>query len=350
MTGDDQMTPLERAAAFREGKGVDRIQCVSHLGEHAAFLTGVPVYEYLHSSRLMAEAQARAYEVYGQDGVSLGPDLFGLAEALGVELLYSESERPQPARPVIGKPEEGFSLEPANPEKDGRLPLYLEALEILRDRIGGKVPIGTGISGPLTTAALLRGPEEFMMDLTAAPEFVHGLMEFAVENILLYMRAARRRGFSCSMGDPMAAADLIGRDLFRTFVKPCLKTISDEVRAETGSGPSLHICGDTLPILEDIAEAGIKSFKVDERVDLLEARKQVGHVLGLAGNVSPVRVLLRGTPLDVMAAARECIRQAHDSPKGFVLSAGCSVPVETPPENIRAMMQAARTYGTFTGR
>ena len=343
----DEMTPLERIEAFKQGRDIDRIPCVSHLGEHAAVLVNVSVQEYLHSPLIMADAQARAFEIYGQDGVSLGPDLFGLIEALGVRLSYSATERPQAANSVIKNPDNWGSLEPANPEKDGRLPSYLEALEILRERIGDKVPIRTGISGPFTTAALLRGSETFMIDVNRAPEFVHKLMGFAVENILLYMRAAHKRGISCSMGDPMAAVDLIGPDLFRTFVKPYLKAISDTVHAETGSYPSLHICGDTLPILKDIAETGVKSFKLDERVDFLKAKTSVGKVMCLAGNVSPVHVLLNGSPSDVITASRECIRKAHDSPKGFVLSAGCSVPIATSPENIQAMMFAAKKYGSF---
>jgi uroporphyrinogen decarboxylase len=32
---------------------------------------------------------------------------------------------------------------------------------------------------------------------------------------------------------------------------------------------------------------------------------------------------------------------------GFILGSGCEIPIETPPENIDALIQAARKYGRF---
>jgi len=343
----DEMTPLERAKALKQGHPVDRIPCVSHLGEHAAGLIGIPVHEYLHSSELMAKAQITAFRVYRQDGVTVGPDLFGLAEALGVKLSYSANERPQVVCPIVRHIEEVKNLEPPDPEKVGRLPLYLEALERIREKIGNEVVIGTGISGPFTTGAFLRGTEPFMKDLVRNPELAQTLLKLSVRSIIRYMDAALFRGFSCSMGEPLAAGNIIGPDLFREFLKPCLKEIADWYKNRTGSGPSLHICGDTRLILQDIVDTGIKSFKLDETVGLQEAKEAIGNRMALAGNVPPVKVLLRGSTKVIEDAVKSCIRKGHDTPKGYVLSAGCSVPVETPPENIISMMNAVRKYGRY---
>ena len=40
----------------------------------------------------------------------------------------------------------------------------------------------------------------------------------------------------------------------------------------------------------------------------------------------------------MVAAGRTC-------PKGFVAATGCEVPVETPPENVRAFVRAAKQAG-----
>jgi uroporphyrinogen decarboxylase len=58
-----------------------------------------------------------------------------------------------------------------------------------------------------------------------------------------------------------------------------------------------------------------------------------------------VEVLRYGSTEQVTAAARECIRQAYDNPRGFVLGSGCSLALDTPPRNVLAMMDAARVYG-----
>lgn len=39
----DQMTPLERMAAFARGMEIDRLPCAPIIGEHACRLTGVTV-------------------------------------------------------------------------------------------------------------------------------------------------------------------------------------------------------------------------------------------------------------------------------------------------------------------
>lgn len=57
--------------------------------------------------------------------------------------------------------------------------------------------------------------------------------------------------------------------------------------------------------------------------------------------------LMRGAWDQVLAEARECIRKAYGSPKGCILSSGCSLPLDTLPDHIIALMNAARAYGRF---
>ena len=63
------------------------------------------------------------------------------------------------------------------------------------------------------------------------------------------------------------------------------------------------------------------------------------------GNVPPSEIMLQGTPAQVRAAVRDCVRKAHDNPKGLVVASGCSLPVETPFANIDAMLGAVREIG-----
>jgi len=50
-------------------------------------------------------------------------------------------------------------------------------------------------------------------------------------------------------------------------------------------------------------------------------------------------------PEAVDAEVKEILAKAGKNPCGFVLASGCEVPIETSPENIFAMMNAARKYG-----
>lgn len=111
------------------------------------------------------------------------------------------------------------------------------------------------------------------------------------------------------------------------------------------NAPSIHVCGFTKDRWQDIVDTGISSFSVDNCEDMKELKLQFGNEIGIVGNVSPVDVLRNGTCEEVVYEIKKCILQAGDSPKGFTLSPGCTVPINTPRENIIAMMNAASIYG-----
>jgi hypothetical protein len=73
-------------------------------------------------------------------------------------------------------------------------------------------------------------------------------------------------------------------------------------------------------------------------VSLKAAKTRVGHRVCLMGNLHPVELLWRGSPAGVASAAALAI--ADTSGRGFILGSGCEVPVGTPRENIKTMIQA----------
>ena len=72
-----------------------------------------------------------------------------------------------------------------------------------------------------------------------------------------------------------------------------------------------------------------------------DGRAAMGERQVLLGNLNPVKVLLNGTPADVLAGVTECHRQA--GPR-FIVGAGCEIPRGTPEENVRVMAEYARTH------
>jgi hypothetical protein len=57
--------------------------------------------------------------------------------------------------------------------------------------------------------------------------------------------------------------------------------------------------------------------------------------------VDPVATLRNGTPESIRAAVAECHRQAGSA---YIVGAGCEVPRDTPPENVLALRDYARSY------
>jgi uroporphyrinogen decarboxylase len=96
-----------------------------------------------------------------------------------------------------------------------------------------------------------------------------------------------------------------------------------------------------------MADTGAGVLSLDNVIDLAEAKAAVGDRIIVSGNVRPTETMFLGTPETVEENVKECLRKAWDSPKGFILSVGCGMPITTPPDNVHALVSAARRYGQY---
>jgi uroporphyrinogen-III decarboxylase len=103
----------------------------------------------------------------------------------------------------------------------------------------------------------------------------------------------------------------------------------------------LHICGNIRRILSGVGRLGCEIVDLDFMVPVAEARAAMGPAQVLAGNLNPVAVLRNGTPESITAAIAECHRQAGGP---YIVAAGCEVPRDTPPQNLRALRDYARSH------
>lgn len=343
----DEMTPKERMEAFSIGKDIDRIPCSPFLGESCAPIFGHTIAEYNHSVRAITEVAVGSYEKFCPDSIGIGPGLQGIPEAMGTKVEFPENNTPFINGPAIKNYDEIEKLRPIDPYKDGRISYFLEALKETNEKIGDKVNVGSSVGGPFTTAAFLKGTESFLKDLTKNPEMVHRLLEISTQSVINYIDAVCDLGLSVSIAEPIASCTMISNKRFREFAKPYLKKCMDKIIERRGSGTTLHICGKSKKIWSDMVDIGIGNLSLDNAEDIGELKNEFGYKVCLIGNVDPVNTIMLGDREDIYIAARECIRKAYDSPKGYILSTGCDVPIGTDPDKILALMDAARIFGTY---
>jgi len=217
----------------------------------------------------------------------------------------------------------------------------VEGVALFRQRVGNDKLIEGWIEGPCAEAADLRGINTLMTDFLDDPPFVRGLFDFVLEMELRFARAQMEAG-AVLIGVGDAAASLVGPAIYEEFVWPYEKRMVDGLHA-MGVRVRLHICGNTRRILAGIGRLGCEIVDIDYMVPLAQAREQMGPGQTLLGNIDPVRALHDGTPESVTEAIAECHRVA--GPR-YIVGAGCEVPRDTPPENVRALAQYAQSCGT----
>ena len=107
------------------------------------------------------------------------------------------------------------------------------------------------------------------------------------------------------------------------------------------TGSLLYICGDSTYVLELYADTGADLIEIDSIGDLSVAKQKIGDRVTLVGNVHTVNDLFQGTPEMVRVASQRRIQKAGGG-RGFILGSDCIVPRNTPIENVRKMVRAAR--------
>jgi len=340
----DRMTPMERAVAMARGEMLDRLPCNPNVANGVARIYGCRISEFNTSARTIAKAQIAAYRRFGYDGVRIFTDLFPWAEAMGAKVLYPLDNTADLAEPAIRDVSEIDSLQPADPYKDGRLPIHIEAMKYLVDEVGQEVPCAGGLVGPFTNAFFLLGVEKMSKLFFKNPEAVHQACRVSLETCTRYAQAIIDAGLTPTISEPMSSCTVVSPKHFREFAAPYLQQLVAYIN-EKNKPVTMHICGKTNKIWEDIVDMGIAGFSIDNVEDLRKCKEQIGDRVKVLGHVDPASIMYDGTPETVREAVIQCVQQAWDSPKGYVIMSGCSLPVDTPLENIQAMMDATREIG-----
>ncbi len=342
MSAAEQMTPKERMQAVLSGQPIDRLLVSPLILNYASRSMNLKVREFNTSGKNMGEANIACFRKYRHDFVYLFTTTSTLAEAMGTKMLFPEDDAPQVDEPFIKLREDLKKLRPVDPGKDGRLPVYLEALKRCVDAIGDEVFMVPVIGAPFTTAAALRGTETFIKELYTDPELVHGIMRAATESVKILIDAFVKEGGVPVTVEPIATGSMISEKHFREFVLPYLKEVYDHIHSH-GLPGVLHICGRTKRVINCMADSGADILSLDD-IDLEEAKQLVGDRVCLMGNVSPAEGMYKGNPELIRQMVKDGVKKAGDNPKGYVLATGCEVPINTPHENMMAFLEAGREY------
>ncbi len=287
-----------------------------------------------HDPEQMARAGAAAHVVCGLESVKVPFDMTVEAGALGADIDYGgEVTLPKIRTPPFSEPDEltfGSDL-----LTRGRFPVVLEAIRIARRKYGDTVPVISSMLGPFTLSGCLFGVETLLVWMIEEPEKVQAAMTMTTRLVSMYVRGQFDAGAHVvQVAEPTASGDLISPVQYVEHVEPYHRQLT----AGNGRPVITHICGNITRHLPHLASVGFHAVSFDAKTDIAAARTHLKGKAALIGYV-PTSLLRDGSPDDVGAAARQCLDEGVDA-----LNAGCAVAPDTPLDNVRAMIEAAKTH------
>jgi len=321
----------------------DRIPVVPFIITFAAEYGKVRFIEYATNPNVLAKSQEAVARRFQIDAVYVDSDPVVEIEAMGARVHYPEDESAVVLEPTLKTPEDMTLLRVPDPEKDGRLPVWINAIQILKETVGEEYAVFANINGPFAAAAQLLGIVETAKCMRKSSSSLSRLLDLTTQTIVEFMKAEILAGADAIiLGDPMSSTNVISPKEFEQFSFPYIRRI---IHQSEGTPVILHICGNTTKIIDKMVETGATYLELDSSVDLAEVRRKFGDRIGLIGNVSPT-LLLTGSQEAVEESCRKAI-EAGGLTGTYILGTGCELPKKTPYANLDAMIRAAEKYGKY---
>ena len=338
--------------AFFKEQNDDTVPCFSGLISVTApglERDGLLFHETHRDAAKMARAAASTYRVSGFGSAVVPLDLCVEAEALGATVDYREkSERAEFPR-VAGflyDSVESFTTETQSRGdlkgsqwlrdsvvNQGRIPVIVEAIKLLKEDVGEEIVIGGYLPGPFTLLSLLVETGALYMSMRRSREALHSALEFLSQVLAGVGNAYHEAGADFLTVHEMGGSPgALGPRLFESIVLPHLHALISALPRPV----VLSACGRTNGTIKLLAASGADALSVDQTNDLAKSREELPDML-LFGNLDPVRLISQGTPLQITEAVAGAVRSGADA-----VWPGCDLYLQTPLKNLRALVAASK--------
>ncbi len=334
----------------------DRVPVYAQMHEFAMKELGVNGEKFYTTPEILVTGTLEVCEKYGIDVAFLDFDVYNIeVEALGQEIIYSDNGMPDVDRskPLIRDRNDVRKIKTPDFESDGRFPHIVEMYSIYKRLTG--IDAGMEFTAPFSLAANLRGIEQLLGDIYENPDFAKSLFDRLTDEVLVPWVQHLKKTFPNARGiagsDATASLPIVGPKILREWVVPYILRLRDlcgpEVyvpnwvgerylkRPEEMFDLKLTVCPGFLegqdPDVEILGPALYKEYAEKQGVPL---------VLGIGASF-----LALSNPEETEKRVRNYIEVGGKDGR-FALYL-CNLGATTPPENIKAIIDAVRRYGTY---
>ncbi len=200
----------------------------------------------------------------------------------------------------------------------------------------------------------LRRNDQFLIDLIENPRAAEALLDRLTEihlaNLEKFLDAIEGYVQIIQMGDDLGTqmAPQISPQMYRRFFKPRHKLIYERIRRRPGIHLFLHSCGAISELLSDLIEVGVEIINPVQTSARGMEPERLKHDFGKdltfwGGGCDTQRVLPEGTEKEIDEHVRRRIEILAPG-GGFVFTQVHNIMPNVPPQNVVAMVEAAKTY------
>ena len=273
------------------------------------------------------------------DAAILFSDILTVPDAMGLGLYFAEGEGPRFERPLRN---EAAIMRLAAPDPTAELRYVLDAVRETRNALGNRVPL-IGFSGsPYTLACYMiegSGSDDWRTVkemLYARPDLLHRILDVNARAVTDYLNAQIEAGAQAVMlfdtwGGSLTAAQ------YEEFSLSYMRRVMSQVR----NAPRIVFTKGGGGWLASIAASGCEAVGLDWTVDPGDARRRVGAIVALQGNLDPA--VLSAPP----ARAREEVRRVLDAfgaAPGHVFNLGHGISPHARVDTVEAVVDEVRAY------
>jgi uroporphyrinogen decarboxylase len=337
------MTGMERIEAALRFEILSETPVIPQVFGFTAKMCGVSLDDYVRSGDTLARCQLQTQELFGYDAVFGVMDVSVENEAVGSSLSYRADQYPTVASHAVTRPSDLNNLPLPDPNLAGRMPEILRALNIMRCEVEDDLLVVGSVLGPLTLTMQLMGMEKALYLAIDAPDDFMEVLAFAADVIILFGKAQLRAGAHLTMiFDPASSPAVVPAHFFMEFELPLITRAFAEFKREGSFASWLHIAGPVGPILPYYDSAGAEIVYLEYQVEPAAARRQLSRIC-VNGNLKSSAFICL-SPQDIHDASLR-LMEAFQDRGGFILSSGCEIPPGSRPENVAALVTAARNRG-----
>jgi uroporphyrinogen-III decarboxylase len=357
-TSGEYLTPLERFNSVHiHHKAPDRLLAWAFYREFPRYLVGYSVKEIETDHQKECESLLAGLVEFQYDTIWVNVDVYSvIPEVWGTPLAMHDEAVSVPVGAIIKDPSDLAKLKPIDPHSDGRLPVVLNTVSLLREKVGDIYPVIGHATGPVSLASILRGGSKFIIDMKKRPDFVAELLDFCADQIITFMKAQLDLGAtSVSLADATGSPSMVSPDQYEKIFLPAYMKIEKALGNLTPGGVRWHSQSgfDTLPNLIEFCEqsfvAGNNIIHVSTPWSLnldipamLELCKKYNGVLWFGIEPASFSNL---TPEELIQQVRGFINDFAAGYEGYFQIGPNMLNDTSKPELVKAYMQAMRTYG-----